>query len=85
LSEPKHWSSELSGQAKAAIAAYLDDRMSGADLAVMRAYLKQWIKPPVWEGGAAVDRLRAEVDNLATRAAVAEWLDAAEDLGIDPL
>lgn len=56
--------------------------MTDAQIAAMRAYLRQWIEAPHWAGAAL---LRRDVDSLTSRAAISDWLARAERLGIDPL
>jgi hypothetical protein len=58
--------------------------MTPGEIAAMRAYLRQWIMAPGWQGP-AIDALRAAVDGLTSRQAIERWLDKAVDAGIDPL
>jgi hypothetical protein len=53
-------------------------------IAAMRAYLRQWIGAD-WPGGEYLDRLRASIDGLTSRDAIADWLDEAFFVEIDPL
>ena len=76
---------ETSGVLRPAVEAYLNHRpMTDAQVAAMRAYLRQWIAAPAW-AGPDVDRLRSGLDNLTTREAIRAWLELALDMGIDPL
>ena len=86
-SGPAYWMAETSGVLAPAITAYLnnDPAFDAAQAAAMRAYLRQWIGAPVWQGGADLDQLRREVDSLVDRASISAWLTRAADLGIDPL
>jgi hypothetical protein len=82
---PGYWMYETSGGLRPAIVAYLQgDRLSEEEIALIRAYLRQWIMAPAW-GGPAVDALRAGIDRLTTRQAIARWLDVALGENIDPL
>jgi hypothetical protein len=85
---------ETSGVLRPAIAAYLNGApMTEADIAAMRAYLRQWIGAPVWdtnphagpEWRAWLARMRARIDELTSREAIGAWLDDAIDNAIDPL
>jgi hypothetical protein len=72
---------ETSGVLRPAVEAYLKhDEMTPAEIAAMRAYLRQWIA-----GFHGVPELKEGVDKLTSRQAIAQWLDRALDLGIDPL
>jgi hypothetical protein len=51
----------------------------------LRAYLRQWIEAYAWLEEDELFTLRQEVDQLTSREAIDRWLDAALDLGIDPL
>jgi hypothetical protein len=75
---------ETSGVLKPAIQAYLSgDPMTEVEVEVVRAYLRQWIEAPVWKG--ALEQLREDIDGLTSREAISDWLDLAEEEGIDPL
>ena len=76
---------ETSGRLRPAIESYLGGGpMTGEQIAAMRAYLRKWIASPTWQGP-HIDALRVAVDGLHSRQAIAEWLDLADDAGIDPL
>jgi len=82
---PGYWMYETSGALRPAIAAYLQgDELTPAEIAVIRAYLRQWIMADGWHGP-AIDALRAAIDGLTSRQAIRRWLDIALDEGIDPL
>lgn len=82
---PGYWMSETSGALRPAVEAYLaGGAMSDEHIATMRAYLRQWIEADGWKGP-MVPVLRMAVDALTTRRAIADWLAAADELGIDPL
>jgi hypothetical protein len=50
LSEPGYWLHESSGVPRPAVEAYLaGEPMAEAQIAAMRAYLRQWIGSPVWD------------------------------------
>jgi hypothetical protein len=82
---PGYWMGETSGVLRPAVAAYLNgEPMTAAQIAAMRAYLRQWIAAPVWQGP-TIAALRAAVDDLTNRNAIERWIDIAIDAGLDPL
>jgi hypothetical protein len=83
---PGYWPNEQSGVLRPAIEALLNrrDELSPEHVAALRAYLRQWIFAPGFQGK-AVDVLRGTVDWLADRAMIERWLDCAIDAGVDPL
>lgn len=85
MAELGYWMYETSGVLRPAVEAYLLGRlMTEAEIAALRAYLRQWIFAPVWWGD-GIAGLRDRIDGLTTREAIAAWLDAADEFGIDPL
>jgi hypothetical protein len=82
---PGFWMNETSGVLRPAIEAYLaGGAMSEAHVAAMRAYLRQWIMAPVWDGFEIMS-LRKGIDALTSRAAIHRWLVCALAVEIDPL
>lgn len=82
---PGYWMNETSGVLRPAVEAYLRcEPMEPAAIAALRAYLRQWIAAPAWQG-AGVELLRQAIDRLTSREAIDEWLEHALDEGIDPL
>lgn len=82
---PRYWMHETSGVLRPAVEAYLaGSPMNDAQIAAMRAYLRQWIAMPHWYGP-AIPGLRATIDELTSRGAISMWLQTAEREGIDPL
>jgi hypothetical protein len=82
---PGYWMNETSGVLRPAVRAYLlDEEMTPAQIAAMRAYLRQWIMAPGFFGE-DVDQLRRDVDGLTTQAAIRRWIRVADRIGIDPL
>ena len=88
---PKYWQHETTGVLRPVIEAYLYGRQLGPNsMAVMRAYLRQWIMSPVWDASPHADDeelrgLRDLIDSLTTRAQIDTWLERALEIGIDPL
>jgi hypothetical protein len=85
MSFPGYWMNETSGVLKPAVEAYLKHQpMSREQIAALRAYLRQWMDGD-WADTPAVAALRADVDQLTTRAAIDAWMERALDEAIDPL
>jgi len=86
---------ETTGALKPAVEAYLigSAPLTLIQIAALRAYLRQWIKAPVWdlnpyaspEDRAMLADLRHRIDQLNDRASINRWLHDAEALGMDPL
>jgi hypothetical protein len=87
MSAPGYWMYETSGALRPAIVAYLQgDELTPAEIAVIRAYLRQWIMAACWgEADDGVKTLRAGIDGLNSRQAIRRWLGRALDENIDPL
>jgi hypothetical protein len=80
-----YWMNETSGVLRPVVEAYLrGEKLTASQVATMRAYLRQWIVDPAWQGE-VVEALRADLEDIVTREGIAEWLDRAEDAGLDPL
>jgi hypothetical protein len=76
---------ETSGVLRPVILAYLEGaNLSGEQMALMLAYLRQWIEHPDWVGP-DIDLLRATVGSLRTRHDISRWLEVAERNCLDPL
>ncbi|HSR77787.1 MAG TPA: hypothetical protein VLN57_14495, partial [Xanthobacteraceae bacterium] len=59
---PGFWMYETSGTLRPAVEAYLKhERLTEANIAALRAYLRQWIAAPAWQGP-GIEVLRADVD-----------------------
>jgi hypothetical protein len=85
MNAPGYWMRETSGVLRPAVEAYLHgEAMTAAQIIAMRAYLRQWILAPSWQGD-GIEDLRRRIDRLTSRAEIRAWLDDAEALGIDPL
>ena len=81
---PGFWMNETSGILRPAIEAYLaQEDMTYAQIAAMRAYLRQWMAGP-WRGP-LIDVLRSQLEEITTPLDIDRWLDRALDAGIDPL
>lgn len=81
---PGYWRNETSGILQPAVERYFSgEALSAADVAALRAYLRQWIT----EGdflGVAVQRLRETVDSIECRFDIWLWTHRALKAGIDP-
>lgn len=91
---PGYWMWETSGVLRPAIEVYLTGAaMTPEQVAIMRAYLRQWIDAPVWDRnphaaeseGAALAAMRRRIDCLTSRPSIEAWLADAVALGMDPL
>jgi hypothetical protein len=79
------WMDETTGVLRPVVEAYLrGEPMTPFQVAAMRAYLRQWIASPTYQGD-DIDRLRRRVNGLLSREDISQWLDEAETEGIDPL
>lgn len=86
MNTPGYWMYETGGALRPAIAAYLKgEALNDEQIAVIRAYLKQWIMPDCWGPDRDLKGLRAEVETLHSRSAIDRWLGRAGEIGIDPL
>jgi hypothetical protein len=85
MDEPGYWMNETSGRLEGAIWALLEGApLTGEQIPLIRAYLRQWIAAPAWQGP-MIEGLRASVDGLVSREAINAWLAVALEQGIDPL
>ena len=89
---PRYWRYEIGGELRPAMERYLlNEPARPGDVSLIRAYLRQWIDSPVWDGGVdgetrnALDGLRTRVHDLHNRLQVDMWLELALELGINPL
>jgi hypothetical protein len=85
---------ETSGVLRPVVIAYLEGReMSPDEIAVLRAYLRQWIDAPAWDANpyagdedrARLAELRTDIDELTSRQGVDRWIAKAVAEGLDPL
>ena len=92
---PKYWRNETSGVLATAIMRYLERReaLTVRDIALIRAYIVQWIDSPVWEANphmhdeerCHLTALRREAREVSTVALLDAWIDEALRQGHDPL
>jgi len=91
---PKYWMHETSGVLALAVKRYLNrEALTVRDLAVLKAYLRQWICSPVWDMNPTADlrshlalgRLRKAVETLHSREHIDAWIHTALEEGHDPL
>jgi len=94
MSAPDYWMDETGGKLRPAVARYLNGAdLSADDIALIAAYLRQWIDSPVWDdnphlqdsGRAELAWLRKGVRQLNTRRGIEVWITLAVDFGVDPL
>jgi len=91
---PGYWRYEQSGVLKPVVEKYLNGSLlSQNELGIMRAYLRQWVASPVWDGNPYADEesrdelnaLRSAISQITDQAHLEEWFQKALDLGMDPL
>ncbi len=86
LESPGYWMYESSGVLVPTVKAYLNgDELNPAQIATMRAYLRQWISWPGWGGDHVLAKLRLDIDQLTSREAITAWCRLADNIGMDPL
>ena len=85
---PRGGTLTLAGQRTAThVILHVRDTGSGIpaeQLATMRAYLRQWIAAPAWQGE-GVEALRQAVDGITSQTALDAWIAKAVAEGVDPL
>jgi hypothetical protein len=80
-----YWMHETSGVLRPVVMAYLQGKdLTQRQVATMRAYLRQWIKDPMWQGE-EIDGLRQQVETIADKTDISVWIHKALEAGIDPL
>lgn len=91
---PKYWMHETGGELAPAVGRYIrNESLSGHDVYLIAAYLRQWIGSPVWlmnpditdEGRKSILDLRINSRLITTRKQIDEWIAKAADMRIDPL
>jgi hypothetical protein len=85
---PCDWRAEASGRLAAAVMAYLEHQSTPAQLALVIAYCTYWVEAPCWPedpSSRPLATLRQDLQQVVTAADLQRWLEAALDLGIDPL
>lgn len=81
---PGYWRNETSGVLRPAVKRYLDgEQLSATDIAVLSAYLRQWVTKGDFHGP-AIRTLRYAADTITCREHINVWTDLALDAGIDP-
>jgi hypothetical protein len=91
---PKYWRHETGGALRVAVENYLSNElMTVREVALMRAYLSQWIESPVWELNPSLDAqaraslafLRLRARRIQTVQDIHRWIADALAEGHDPL
>jgi hypothetical protein len=95
MTTPGYWMAETSGELAPAVHRYLEgSELSVRDVVLLRAYLRQWIDSPVWDGKPSLTdeqgreelaTLRSRARLLTDRASMDDWLALADEFGVDPL
>lgn len=85
ITRPGYWMYESSGVLRPAVIAYLEGQpLTVEHIGALRAYFRQWINAPTWQGP-EIETLRAGVNHLNSRRAIRDWLDRADTEGVDPI
>lgn len=83
---PKYWRYETSGILAPTIEAYLNGKpLTIRQIALMRAYLYQWVASPVWGPSGVLEVLRIRVAAIKTVEDIRAAIRAGLEIGIDPL
>ena len=91
---PGYWPNEQSGVLSPVVKKYLKGGpLSPNELGIMRAYLRQWVGSPVWDGNphadadsrAELNALRGAISQITDQARLEEWFQKALGVGMDPL
>jgi hypothetical protein len=91
---PKYWQNETGGRLRLAVKRYLSgETLTVRDLALMHAYLRQWVESPAWDANPFHDRadrfalglLRAAAREASSKAEIERCINFAVELGMDPL
>lgn len=83
---PKYWIYESSGELATAVKTYLaGERLTNHQIRLMRAYLWQWVRSPVWGASGSLEALRLRVAFIDSREELSQAITHAEALGMDPL
>jgi hypothetical protein len=83
---PGYWQYETSGLLRPAVERYLNGEPLGQfHLGILAGYLCRWIQAEGWGNGPEVEALRAQAATIRTREDIERWIDAALEIGIDPL
>ncbi len=81
---PGFWMNESSGALQPAVIAYIEGKELHAEqIALIRAYLRQWIMVGNWKGN-DIAGLRLQVNAIVSKADIDAWLTRALDSNIDP-
>jgi hypothetical protein len=87
VNAPYHWIWETGDGLRPAVERYLrHEPLSIKDIALIRAYLLQWVRAPVWySADAQMVELRTAVEDIKTRGDIERSIAMAVILGMDPL
>lgn len=81
---PGYWMNETSGILRPVVERYFrGEALSAADVAALRAYLRQWITKGDFLGP-SIQPLRETVGWLQCREDIEGWSFTAQDAGVDP-
>lgn len=85
---PVYWRSDVTGQCEGAMMAYLNGAMNPRQFQIVAGYLQYHIGAPAWEDNGfdlELMELREKSKHFKTREDIAQWLNEAMDIGLDPI
>jgi len=80
---PYYWMHEQTGVLRDAVTAYLYERETPEQLALVIDYCRYWVHAPCWKG--LPPELLTRITGITTREGLQAWLGDALAEGIDPL
>ena len=94
MRQPGYWMNEMSGRLAPAVWTWLTfpGEITADDLALLRAYVIQWIDSPVWDPNPfadeqsrlILDMLRTNAHRIASGEDLANWVKLAVEFCVDP-
>ncbi len=85
MTAPGYWMHETSGKLRPVVESLiLGTQLTSHEVGIMRAYLAQWMASP-WGPEDVVQSLRDRIPGLTSTHDIHEWLEDADEIGIDPL
>lgn len=83
---PKYWPNETSGALQPVVLKYLKYvPLTPREVNTMKSYLLQWVQSPVWGDDEEMKTVRELVLNIHTRDDIDRAIEAATEIGADPL
>ena len=84
-SPPHYWMTEQTGRLADAVEAYINgDALAPAELALIKAYLRQYLERAVMTGEAKRERLLEQAAALRDGRAIERFADELAEIGVEP-